>query len=106
LTGRLQQNFAYVYSINLKGGGLWAKTATTASSIAANNETTLRWAGGYWFSALKKWAVASGLAGRGQVIFEFGLEQPASLSNGLAFLNVAGRVAALPDWDDDFKLEG
>lgn len=50
--------------------------------------------GGFW------------LAGCGQIIFELGLEQPKSLSNGLAFLNDAGRVAALPDWDDDFKLEG
>lgn len=38
--------------------------------------------------------------------FEFGLEQPTSLSDGLAFLIVAERVADLHDWDDDFTLVG
>ena len=38
--------------------------------------------------------------------FEFGLERPTSLSDGLDYLITISKVAALPDWDDDFTLVG
>ncbi|EQA8340111.1 lF-82 [Klebsiella oxytoca] len=50
--------------------------------------------GGYWLG--RAWPD----------FFEFGLEQPTSLSIGMDFIISSEKIAGLPDWDDEFNLEG
>ncbi|EKS6506904.1 MULTISPECIES: lF-82 [Enterobacteriaceae] len=38
--------------------------------------------------------------------FQLEFERPTSLGEGIDYINAYEKVSKLPDWDDDFNLEG